>query len=53
VGHFGMIKTLEVLYKHFFWPKCDVERVCDRYSMYRQFKSMVLLQWVIYSFFCN
>lgn len=53
VGHFGMIKTLEVLYKHFFWPKCDVERVCDRYIMCRQFKSMVVPQWVIYSFFYN
>jgi hypothetical protein len=44
MGHFGVRKTLDVLYEHFFWPKMkrDVERVCARCVTCRQAKSRVL-----------
>jgi hypothetical protein len=43
-GHFGVRKTLDVLYEHFFWSKMkrDVGRVCARYVTCRQAKSRVL-----------
>jgi len=39
MGHFGIRETLEILHKHFFWPKMrkDVTRICGRNA-----KSMVL-----------
>jgi len=44
IGHFGIAKTLYILYEHFYWPKmkCDVQRVCDRCITYRKAKSKVL-----------
>jgi hypothetical protein len=32
IGHFGVVKTLDVLYKYFYWPKMkkDVQRMCDK-----------------------
>ncbi|XP_062103649.1 uncharacterized protein LOC133814742 [Humulus lupulus] len=32
MGHFGVSKTLDICYEHFFWPhmKRDVERVCEK-----------------------
>ena len=32
MGHFGVVKTLSVLWEHFYWPhmKRDVERLCGR-----------------------
>jgi hypothetical protein len=32
MGHFGIIKTLEVLHEYFYWPnmKRDMQRICDR-----------------------
>lgn len=44
IGYFGVKKTLDVLYKHFYWPriKHDVQRVCYRCISCRQAKSKVL-----------
>ncbi|KAL6346188.1 hypothetical protein AAG906_027932 [Vitis piasezkii] len=44
MGHFGVRRTLNVLYEHFFWPKMkrDVERACARCITCRQAKSRVL-----------
>jgi hypothetical protein len=30
--HFGVVKTLDVLLKYFYWPKMkkDVQRICDK-----------------------
>ncbi|PKI38028.1 hypothetical protein CRG98_041582 [Punica granatum] len=32
MGHFGVVKTLDILREHFFWPymKRDVERICSK-----------------------
>jgi hypothetical protein len=32
MGHFGVVKTLDVLHEHFYWPKMkkDVQRICDK-----------------------
>ena len=44
MGHFGVRKTLDMLYEHFFWPKMkrDVERAYARCITCRQAKSRVL-----------
>jgi len=44
MGHFGVRKTLDVLYEHFFLPKMkrDVERVCARCVTCRHAKFRVL-----------
>ena len=44
MGHFGVRRTLDVLYEHFFWLKMkrDVERACARCITCRQAKSRVL-----------
>lgn len=44
VGYFGVRKTLEVLYKYFYWSKIkhDVQKVCDKCITCRQAKSKVL-----------
>ena len=41
IGHFGIVKTLAILKKHFYWPhmKRDVERIYGRSVTYRQAKS--------------
>ena len=43
MGHFGVVKTLSVLWEHFYWPhmKRDVERLCGRCVTCRQAKSKV------------
>lgn len=43
MGHFGVLKTLDVLKEHFFWPhmKRDVERICSRCITCRKAKSKV------------
>ena len=45
MGHFGIQKTFDVLYEHFFWShmKRDVERVCAKCITCRQAKYRVLL----------
>jgi hypothetical protein len=32
MGHFGIVKTLDVLHEHFYWPKMkkDMQRICDK-----------------------
>ena len=42
--HFGISKTLDVLYEHFYWPnmKRDVQRICDRCITCRQAKYRVM-----------
>ena len=41
MGHFGVVKTLDVLHKHFYWPKMknDVQRICDKCITCRKAKS--------------
>jgi hypothetical protein len=31
MGHFRVVKTLDVLHEYFYWPKIkrDVQRICD------------------------
>jgi len=43
MGHFGVVKTLAMLQKHFYWPhmKRDVERICGRCVTCRQAKLRV------------
>ncbi|KAK8600731.1 hypothetical protein V6N12_050582 [Hibiscus sabdariffa] len=43
MGHFGVIKTLQTLKEHLFWPKMcrDVERFCERYVTCKKAKSKV------------
>jgi hypothetical protein len=42
MGHFGVVKTLDVLHDHFYWPKMknDVQRICDKCITCRKAKSM-------------
>ena len=44
MGHFGVRNTLEILHKHFFWPKMkkDVIRICGRCITCRKAKSKVI-----------
>jgi hypothetical protein len=41
MGHFGVVKTLDVLDEHFYWPKMkkDVRHICDKYITCRKTKS--------------
>jgi hypothetical protein len=41
MGHFGVVKTLDVLHEHFYWPKMkkDVQRKCDKCITCRKAKS--------------
>ena len=41
MGHFGVHKTLDILFEHFYWPRMrrDVERICSRCIACRQAKS--------------
>ena len=41
MGHFGVMKTLEILHPHFYWPhlKRDIERICKRCVKCKQAKS--------------
>jgi hypothetical protein len=41
--HFGVIKTLDVLHKHFNWPKMkkDVQHIYDKYITCRKAKSRI------------
>ncbi|KAL3567897.1 hypothetical protein D5086_030548 [Populus alba] len=41
MGHFGAVKTLDVLHEHFYWPKMkkDVQRICDKCITCRKAKS--------------
>ncbi|XP_042415186.1 uncharacterized protein LOC122004349 [Zingiber officinale] len=41
MGHFGAVKTLDILKEHFFWPhmKRDVERICIRCIACKKAKS--------------
>ncbi|XP_031276789.1 uncharacterized protein LOC116135233 [Pistacia vera] len=43
MGHFGVLKTLDILREHFYWPKMkhDVQSVCDKCITYSQAKSKV------------
>jgi hypothetical protein len=40
-GHFGIVKTLDVLHEHFYCPKMkkDVQRICNKYITCRKAKS--------------
>ena len=44
MGHFGVHKTLDILSKHFYWPRMrrDVERICSKCIACRKakYKSM-------------
>jgi len=39
--HFGVVKTLDVLHEHFYWPKMkkDVRHICDKCKTCRKAKS--------------
>jgi hypothetical protein len=41
MGHFGVVKTLDVLHEHFYWPKMkkNVRRICDKCITCRKAKS--------------
>jgi hypothetical protein len=41
MGHFGVVKTLNVLHVHFYWLKMkkDVERICDKCITCKKTKS--------------
>ncbi|CAN4093499.1 unnamed protein product [Withania somnifera] len=41
MGHFGVAKTLDILYEQFYWPKMrrDVEHVCSQCLQCKQAKS--------------
>ena len=41
IGHFGVVKTLDVLHEHFYWPKMkkDGQRICDKCITCRKAKS--------------
>jgi hypothetical protein len=41
VGHFGVVKTLDVLHEHFYWFKMkkDVQHICDKCIICRKAKS--------------
>jgi hypothetical protein len=41
MGHFGVVKTLDVLHEHFYWPKMkkDVQRICEKCITYKKTKS--------------
>ncbi|KAL3566434.1 hypothetical protein D5086_031849 [Populus alba] len=41
MGHFGVVKTLDVLHEHFYWTKMkrDVQRICDKCITCRKAKS--------------
>jgi hypothetical protein len=41
IEHFGVVKTLDVLHKHFYWPKMkkDVQRICDKCITCKKAKS--------------
>ncbi|PKI65300.1 hypothetical protein CRG98_014338 [Punica granatum] len=43
MGHFGVIKTLDILREHFFWPhmKRDMERICSKCVTCNKAKSTV------------
>lgn len=45
MGHFGVAKTLDILYGHFYLPnmKSDVECICIQFISCRQIKNRVLL----------
>jgi len=40
IGHFGVIKTLDMLHDHFYWLKIknDMQRICDKCITYRKAK---------------
>jgi len=44
MGHFGVVKTLELLQEHFYWPhmKIDVQKLCERCIVCKKAKSKVL-----------
>ena len=44
MGHFGVRKTLEILYEHLFWPKMkkDFIHICGRCIRCRKAKSKVM-----------
>jgi hypothetical protein len=41
MGHFGVVKILDVLHEYFYWPKIknDVQRICDKGITCRKAKS--------------
>jgi hypothetical protein len=41
MGHFGVVKTLDVLHEHFYWLKMkkDVQRICDKCITCKKAKS--------------
>jgi hypothetical protein len=45
MGHFGVAKTLDVLYEHFYWLKTkrDVQRICEQCIACRKVKFRVQL----------
>jgi len=44
MGHFGVVKTLELLQEHFYWPhmKVDVQKLCEGCIVCKRAKSKVL-----------
>jgi hypothetical protein len=43
IGHFSVVKTLDVLHKHFYWPKMkkDMQHIYDKYITCRKAKSRI------------
>ena len=43
MGHFGVLKTYDILHEHFYWPKMktDIRRLCANCVSCRQAKSTV------------
>ena len=41
MGHFGVVKTLDVLRDHFYWLKMkkDVQHICDKFITCRKARS--------------
>ena len=52
MGHFGILKTYDVLIEHFYWPnmKKDVEKICNSYMQCKMSKSTT--HTMVYTLFC-
>ena len=40
MGHFGVLKTLDILHEHFYWPcmRKDVKKICSQCIAYKRAK---------------
>jgi hypothetical protein len=52
MGHFGVVKTLDVLHEHFYWPKMkrDVQRICEQCIACRKAKILTALMIITSEF---